>query len=209
MALDVTPRRKRVERLEDRFEFQGDGVTASDGQALRSALFRVVERRTGAERVLRVWRKTGSAADRDLRQLWEARAPSGSAAHVLGGRRRTRRECPGVRGRRGGVRGGPGGRGHTLLAPARKSGSPPLDPPPRCDREPDRALAEPRKGGASSRPPARTGNDPRAARAEDTGVPDTAGTCIDAKSRRRASCQIEPVRKFRSFLIQSTTCCGS
>ena len=66
MALDVTPRRKRVERLEDRFEFQGDGVTASDGQALRSALFRVVERRTGAERVLRVWRKTGSAADRDL-----------------------------------------------------------------------------------------------------------------------------------------------
>jgi len=71
MAVDVTSRKKRVERLEDRFEFQGDGVTASDGQALRCALFRVVERRTGAERVLRVWRKTGSAADRDLRQLWE------------------------------------------------------------------------------------------------------------------------------------------
>lgn len=71
MAVDAGFGRRRVERLEDRFEFQGDAVAVSDGHALRSALFRVVERRTGAERALRVWRKTGTAADRDLRQLWE------------------------------------------------------------------------------------------------------------------------------------------
>jgi hypothetical protein len=71
MAADGTSRKKRAERLEDRFEFQGDGVSVSDGQALRSTLFRVVERGTDAERALRVWRKTGTAADRDLRQLWE------------------------------------------------------------------------------------------------------------------------------------------
>jgi hypothetical protein len=69
--VDAGSRKKRAERLEDRFEFQGDAVAVSDGQALRSALFRVVERRTEAERALRVWRKTSTAADRDLRQLWE------------------------------------------------------------------------------------------------------------------------------------------
>ena len=71
MAVDGGSRKKRAERLEDRFEFEGDAVAVPDGQVLRSALFRVVERRTEAERALRVWRKTGTAADRDLRQLWE------------------------------------------------------------------------------------------------------------------------------------------
>jgi hypothetical protein len=71
MAVNVPSRKKRPERLDERFEFQGDPIAVSDGQALRTALFSVVERRTGAERALRVWRKTGTAADRDLRQLWE------------------------------------------------------------------------------------------------------------------------------------------
>ena len=59
----------RAPRLDERFEFQV-GVIRADQNALRSALFRVVEKATGAERALRVWRKTGTAADDDLRQLW-------------------------------------------------------------------------------------------------------------------------------------------
>ena len=62
-------KRSRAPRLEERFEFQV-GVIRADQNALRSALFRVVEKATGAERALRVWRKTGTAADDDLRQLW-------------------------------------------------------------------------------------------------------------------------------------------
>lgn len=62
--------RRRAERLDERFEFQGDAVAVTDHPVLRSAVFNVVDRRTEAERSLRVWRKTGTAADRDLRQLW-------------------------------------------------------------------------------------------------------------------------------------------
>ena len=63
--------RRRTARLDERFEFQGEAVAVVEGPILRTALHRVVERATGAERALRVWRKTGTPADRDLRQLWE------------------------------------------------------------------------------------------------------------------------------------------
>lgn len=65
---------KRAKRgaasLDDRFEFMGDAVAAGDRVALRSAMFEVEERTTGAERTLKLWRKTGMAVDEDLRQLW-------------------------------------------------------------------------------------------------------------------------------------------
>ncbi len=64
-------RRRSIERLDERFEFEGDAVAVTDHPILRSALYNVTERRTGAERGLRVWRKTGTSADQDLRQLWE------------------------------------------------------------------------------------------------------------------------------------------
>jgi tRNA A-37 threonylcarbamoyl transferase component Bud32 len=56
--------------LEDRFEFIGDAVAAGDRAALRSALFDVNDKVSGAERSLKLWRKTGTPVDEDLRQLW-------------------------------------------------------------------------------------------------------------------------------------------
>jgi hypothetical protein len=56
--------------LEDRFEFVGDAVAPGDREALRSAMFDVEDRLSGVERCLKLWRKTGTAVDEDLRQLW-------------------------------------------------------------------------------------------------------------------------------------------
>ncbi len=71
MADHKTIKKKGQSSLEERFDFQVDGTAFSEGTTLRSAMFNVVERRTGIERGLRVWRKTGTSADRDLKQLWE------------------------------------------------------------------------------------------------------------------------------------------
>lgn len=56
--------------LEARFDFVGDAVSPGDRGALRSALFDVEDKVTGQERGLKLWRKTGTAVDEDLRQLW-------------------------------------------------------------------------------------------------------------------------------------------
>lgn len=66
----VDTSKRRPKRLDERFDFQDDAIAVVEGPILRTALYRVVERTTGAERLLRLWRKTGSPADRDLRQLW-------------------------------------------------------------------------------------------------------------------------------------------
>ena len=64
-------RKKRTKpSLEDRFVFIGDGVAPEDQAALRSALFEVEDRISGAEQCLKLWRKTKSPVDDDLRQLW-------------------------------------------------------------------------------------------------------------------------------------------
>ena len=56
--------------LETRFSFVGDAVAPGDREALRSAMFEVEDRLTGVERCLKLWRKTGTPVDEDLRQLW-------------------------------------------------------------------------------------------------------------------------------------------
>ncbi|KVU25144.1 DNA helicase [Burkholderia ubonensis] len=56
--------------LDDRFEFVEDAVAPSDRAALRAAVFEVEEKSSGAERNLKLWRKTGTPLDDDLRQLW-------------------------------------------------------------------------------------------------------------------------------------------
>jgi len=56
--------------LEDRFVFVGDAVAPGNREALRSAMFEVEDRITGFERTLKLWRKTGTPVDEDLRQLW-------------------------------------------------------------------------------------------------------------------------------------------
>ncbi len=56
--------------LEERFEFLGDAVAIGDHKALRPQQFTVVDQTTGLERSLKLWRKTGHAADDDIRELW-------------------------------------------------------------------------------------------------------------------------------------------
>lgn len=56
--------------LRERFVFPSDFVQSPNDPALSSRLVDVVEVRSGLERTLRLWRKTGSPADRDLRALW-------------------------------------------------------------------------------------------------------------------------------------------
>lgn len=56
--------------LETRFNFVGDAVAPANREALRSAMFEVEDRSSGIERCLKLWRKTGTPVDEDLRQLW-------------------------------------------------------------------------------------------------------------------------------------------
>ncbi|MBD9509920.1 AAA family ATPase [Ensifer sp. ENS10] len=63
-------RKKRLPPLETRFTFQDGALVASTGKALRSAQYAVYDEATGFERNLKLWRKTGTDADNDLRDLW-------------------------------------------------------------------------------------------------------------------------------------------
>jgi hypothetical protein len=62
-------RKRAFPPLEERFEFLGDGMPAGDRSALSSSIFEVEERRTGTPFNLKLWRKTGTAVDDDLRAL--------------------------------------------------------------------------------------------------------------------------------------------
>ncbi|WP_445487878.1 DEAD/DEAH box helicase [Rhodopseudomonas sp. RCAM05734] len=63
-------RTKGLPPLEERFEFLGDGMTAGGGSPLSSAIFEVDDRRTGTPFNLKLWTKTSTAVDDDLRKLW-------------------------------------------------------------------------------------------------------------------------------------------
>lgn len=63
-------KRRSLPPLEQRFTFEGDAVAAGSRQALRPAQFAVHDETTGHDRNLKLWRKTGTDADDDLRQLW-------------------------------------------------------------------------------------------------------------------------------------------
>jgi hypothetical protein len=62
--------RTNVPSLDDRFTFLGDAVAPGSRAALKPALFEVEDRDTGAARSLKLWRKTGTPVDADLRGLW-------------------------------------------------------------------------------------------------------------------------------------------
>ena len=72
MAKHKTPKRRgrRIPPLSERFTFLGDAVSPVDRKTLRSAQFEVSDARTGQDRILKLWAKTGTSADEDLRQLW-------------------------------------------------------------------------------------------------------------------------------------------
>lgn len=68
----ASPRRQqqRFTPLDERFTFIGDGVSTGPRDALRPVLFEVEERAGGGEFCLKLWRKTGTGADAELRKLW-------------------------------------------------------------------------------------------------------------------------------------------
>jgi hypothetical protein len=73
VALECKAVRKRTAKrppLEDRFEFIGDASVHANREALRSAVYPVRDRQTGMDCALRLWRKTGTPLDTDLRALW-------------------------------------------------------------------------------------------------------------------------------------------
>jgi hypothetical protein len=63
-------RKKGFPPLEERFEFLGDGMPAGERSALSSSIFEVEERATGTPFNLKLWTKTSTAIDDDLRELW-------------------------------------------------------------------------------------------------------------------------------------------
>jgi AAA domain len=69
-SMENKSRKKRLPALETRFTFQDAPVAAGNLKALRSAQYSVFDDTTGHDRVLKLWRKTGTVADADLRALW-------------------------------------------------------------------------------------------------------------------------------------------
>jgi hypothetical protein len=69
-AKSIKVKGKRLPPLDARFTFLGDAVITGDRKALRPAQFEVVDKATGRERNLKLWGKTQTIADDDLRQLW-------------------------------------------------------------------------------------------------------------------------------------------
>lgn len=61
---------RRLPPLEQRFDFLGDAVAVGVRRPLRPQQFSVVDRTTGLERSLKLWRKTDTSADEDIRELW-------------------------------------------------------------------------------------------------------------------------------------------
>jgi hypothetical protein len=56
--------------LEDLFTLPDDYLRGPQSQALRPALIEGVERKSGQDRLLKYWPKTGTEADGELRELW-------------------------------------------------------------------------------------------------------------------------------------------
>lgn len=59
-----------IQKLRDRFEFVDDLPNVEEQAALEPLLVAVEERTTGQECALKLWRKTETPVDKDLRQLW-------------------------------------------------------------------------------------------------------------------------------------------
>lgn len=59
-----------TQKLRDRFRFIEDVPLAEEQALLEPVLVAVEDRTNGLECTLKLWRKTGSAVDEDLRQLW-------------------------------------------------------------------------------------------------------------------------------------------
>jgi hypothetical protein len=56
--------------LDNRFTFVSDAVAPGNQATFKPALYEVEDRASGAPRCLKLWRKTGTPVDADLRELW-------------------------------------------------------------------------------------------------------------------------------------------
>ena len=61
---------RKAPAIEDRFEIGDDGVATAPRSELRATIYEVTERSTGDEFCLKLWRKTGTPVDAELRELW-------------------------------------------------------------------------------------------------------------------------------------------
>lgn len=61
---------RQRQKIDERFEFDGDGVAAGVRDMLRGTLFEVTERQSGDEFCIKLWRKTATDADGELREIW-------------------------------------------------------------------------------------------------------------------------------------------
>lgn len=65
-----TSKRRTFENLEDRFQLEETFLASPDKAAMKSAVIRAVDLASREPVVLKYWEKTGSAIDKDLRELW-------------------------------------------------------------------------------------------------------------------------------------------
>lgn len=62
--------KRQSDTLEHRFELDEGFLSSPNTTALKSAVIRATDRRTGDPVVLKYWRKTATVVDADLRELW-------------------------------------------------------------------------------------------------------------------------------------------
>ncbi|MBI5128853.1 MAG: hypothetical protein HZA66_05380 [Rhodopseudomonas palustris] len=65
-----TQAKRQPDTLERRFALEETFLSSPNTAALKSAVIRAVDRRTGDPVVLKYWEKTGTAVDADFRELW-------------------------------------------------------------------------------------------------------------------------------------------
>lgn len=70
MATNVGKLARKMAAIEDRFEIGDDGVATAPRSELCATIYEVTERSTGDEYCLKLWRKSGTPADVELRELW-------------------------------------------------------------------------------------------------------------------------------------------
>jgi hypothetical protein len=64
------PRNPTVPSLEDLFKLPEDYLKGPQSHALRPALIEAVEQKSGQDRLLKYWPKSGTEADAELREIW-------------------------------------------------------------------------------------------------------------------------------------------
>jgi hypothetical protein len=65
-----TKAKRQPDTLAQRFELEETFLSSPNTAALKSAVIRAIDRRTGDPVVLKYWEKTGTTVDADFKELW-------------------------------------------------------------------------------------------------------------------------------------------